>query len=194
MMRKHLVAAGAALLFAAPLLAQAPSHNMAGMGSGSGAMMNMAESYKAVQQSQLELQRHLLLAMADSMPENLYRQHATPIQRDFAQQVEHAAGSVNMVLNATLHTPMPARMDTAQYLNSRAGLKGFINAQYDAAEATLRGLSGADYNKTVNLFGMKTLPAWQVFDEIHEHTFWTAGQIVANFRNNGMAPPGFGFF
>ena len=193
MIRKTLLNVGLAMLAAAPLTAQA-AHNMAGMGGSQGASMNMPDSYKQMQQSALETQRHLLLAMADSMPENLYRQHATPIQRDFAQQVEHAAGSVSMVLNATLHTPMPARMDTAQYLNSRAGLKSFINAQYDAAEATLRGLSASDYNKTVNLFGMKTLPAWQVFDEIHEHTFWTAGQIVANFRNNGMAPPGFGFF
>lgn len=193
-MRKTLVTAGAALLFAVPLLAQAP-HSMAGMGGGPGAApTDMPEAYKQVQMSALELQRHLLLAMADSMPERLYRQHATPIQRDFAQQIEHAAGSVAEVLGATIHAHGPAPMDTAQYLNSRTGLKSFINAQYDWAEGVLHNQSATERSQMVSLFGMKTLPAWQVWDEIHQHTFWTAGQIVANFRNNGMAPPGFGFF
>ena len=38
------------------------------------------------------------------------------------------------------------------------------------------------------------MPGWQVWDEIHTHTVWTAGQVVANFRKNGMAPPAFTFF
>ncbi|HEY2806385.1 MAG TPA: hypothetical protein VGI92_11070 [Gemmatimonadales bacterium] len=189
--RSIIIAAGAALLLAAPLAAQQAMSGMNMSGNSAGAM---PDSYKQVQLAALEMQRKTLLAMADSMPERLYRQHATPIQRDFAQQIEHAAGSVGMVAAGTFHIPGPARMDTAQYLNSRAGLKGFINAQYDWATAALRNQSAADRSQTVNLFGMKTLPAWQVWDEIHEHTFWTAGQIVANFRNNGMAPPGFGFF
>ena len=45
----------------------------------------------------------------------------------------------------------------------------------------------------VSLFGTD-MPRWQVWDELHEHTFWTAGQVIANFRKHGMAPPGFGFF
>jgi hypothetical protein len=188
MTRKSLIAAGAALLMAAPLAAQ--QHDMSAM-SGAG---GMPDSYKQVQLSQLETQRKLLLSMADSMPERFYRQHATPIQRDFAQQVEHAAGSVSEIAAGVFHVPGPAAMDTARYLNSRAGLKGFINGQYDWAEGVLRNQSAGDRAQTVSLFGMKTLPGWQVWDEIQQHTFWTAGQIVANFRNNGMAPPAFGFF
>ncbi|MGH7527974.1 MAG: hypothetical protein ACREMX_14870 [Gemmatimonadales bacterium] len=45
----------------------------------------------------------------------------------------------------------------------------------------------------VDLFGM-SMPAAQVWDEIYTHSIWTAGQIVANFRKNGMAPPAFTFF
>ena len=41
----------------------------------------MPESYRQVQLSALELQRRLLLAMADSMPETEYRDKMTPIQR-----------------------------------------------------------------------------------------------------------------
>jgi len=153
----------------------------------------MPDSYKDVQMSALQLQRRALLAMADSMPERLYRDKVTPIQRDFAQQIEHAAGSVPMVVAMVLHVPGPAQQDTSRYLNTRAGLRAFVNGCYDWAEATLRNQTAADRAQVVNLFGTQ-MPAWKLWDELHQHTFWTAGQIVANFRKNGMAPPGFGFF
>ena len=38
------------------------------------------------------------------------------------------------------------------------------------------------------------MPRWQLWDELNQHTIWTAGQVVANFRKNGMAPPSFLFF
>jgi DinB family protein len=153
----------------------------------------MPESYRQVQVRALELQRHALLAMADSMPERLYRDKVTPIQRDFAQQIMHAAGSFGFVIPMALGVPRPTLPDSAASLASRTALRAYINACYDWAGGILRGQSAADRARTVNLFGQQ-MPAWQVWDEMHQHTFWTAGQIVANFRKNGMAPPGFGFF
>jgi hypothetical protein len=152
----------------------------------------MPESYRQVQVNALELQRRMLLAMVDSMPESLYRDKATPGQRDFAQQVEHAAGSVVFILTRFLGATGPGnRPDSAAYLNSRAGLRGYVNWVYDWAAGVLK--SQGDRSKQVEFFGA-TVPAWQVWDEIHQHTMWTAGQVVANFRKQGMAPPGFGFF
>ena len=166
-------------LLAAPLSAQQPAGDM-------------PESYRAVQTKALELQRTLLLAMVDSMPERLYRDKATPAQRDFAQQIEHAAGAVVFIATRFIGaTPPTNRPDTAAYLNTRAGLRGYVNGVYDWAAGALKAQT--DRSKEVNLFGTK-MPAWQVWDEIHQHTWWTAGQVVANFRKNGMAPPGFGFF
>lgn len=174
-----MVAAGCAMLLGVPAAAQTS---------------DMPESYRQVQVKALELQRTMLLAMADSMPESLYHDKVTPIQRDFSQQIEHAAGSVVFIVTRFLGAPRPANSDTSKsYLNSRAGLRGYVNGVYDWAETTLKNQSAADRAKTVNLFG-KSMPGWQVWDEIHQHTFWTAGQVVANFRKNGMAPPGFGFF
>jgi hypothetical protein len=57
----------------------------------------------------------------------------------------------------------------------------------------MRNQTAADRNMTTQLFG-QSMPKWQVWDELHQHSFWTMGQVVANFRKNGMAPPGFGFF
>lgn len=173
-----LAAAALAALPAVPLMAQDA----------------MPESYRQVQLSALALQRRSLLAMADSMPENLYRDKVTPIQRDFAGQIHHAAVPFQMFLprfmGAAAATGLP---DTAAIFNTRAGLRAYVNAIYDYAEGVLRTQSAADREAMVPFFGSQK-PRWLVWDELHQHTFWTAGQVVANFRKHNMAPPGFGFF
>ena len=151
------------------------------------------ENPREVQIRMLEHQRQFLHSMADSMPERLYRDKATPVQRDFAQQIHHAAGAAAFISRQTMSGPALSLPDTAKALNTRAGLKSFIDASYDYAAALLKGQSAASRAETVSLFG-KQMPRWQVWDEIHTHTVWTAGQIVANFRKNGMAPPAFSFF
>lgn len=155
----------------------------------------MPATYKAVQLSALKLQRKTLLAMADSMPERLYQQRATPIQRSFGEQIMHAAGSAAMIAGGFARSTraQAALPDSTAAANTRAGLDAYINAAYNFCEATLAAQTSAERGATVNLFG-NMMPGWKVWDEIHEHTFWTAGQVVANFRMNGMAPPGFGFF
>ena len=141
----------------------------------------------------LEHQRKFLLAMADSMPERLYRDKATPQQRDFAQQIHHAANAAAYIASTTMNGPKLALPDTAATFKSRTGLRAFVNAAYDYAGALLRDQTAAARGQTVDLFG-ESMPRWQVWDEIHAHTIWTAGQVVANFRKNGMAPPAFTFF
>lgn len=155
----------------------------------------MPASYRQVQLAALKEQRRLLLSFADSMPERLYRSKATPIQRSFAEQVQHAAGSAAFI-SGSYTSATRARWsfaDTAAANGTRAGLKAFINSAYDFAEARLAAQTGADRAATFDLFGTQR-QGWQIFDEIYSHTMWTAGQIVANFRMNGMAPPAFGFF
>jgi hypothetical protein len=141
----------------------------------------------------LEHQRKFLLAMADSMPERLYRDRATPEQRDFAQQIHHAANAVAFIASTTMNGPKPVLPDTAAAFKDRAGLRAFVNGAYDYAGTLLRDQTPAARAETVKLFG-QSMPRWQVWDEIHTHTVWTAGQVVANFRKNGMAPPAFTFF
>ncbi len=158
------------------------------------ARAQMPESYRQVQLSALQLQRRSLLAMADSMPESLYRDKVTPVQRDFASQIHHCAVPFAMFLPRFMGSPAPTGLpDTATALNSRAGLRAYINGVYDYAEGVLRNQSAADREVVVPFFGSQK-PRWQVWDELHQHTFWTLGQAVANFRKHNMAPPGFGFF
>lgn len=151
------------------------------------------ENPRESQLRMLENQRKLLLSMADSMPERLYRDKATPGQRDFAQQVHHAASAAVFIGRGSTGGPRPTLPDTAATFNTRAGLKQYINGAYDYLAGLLRDQTAAARTETYTLFGQQ-MPRWQVWDEIHTHTVWTAGQVVANFRKNGMAPPPFTFF
>jgi hypothetical protein len=151
------------------------------------------ESYRTYQLRQLDHQRGFLLAMADSMPEKLYRDRAAEGQRDFAQQIHHAADGAIFVASKTMNVKPAALPDTAAALNSREGLRRFVNAAFDQLDGWLQKQTPQVRAETVDLFGQK-MPRWQVWDEIQTHTVWTAGQAVANFRKNGMAPPAFSFF
>jgi hypothetical protein len=146
-----------------------------------------------VQLKMLEHQRKVLLQMVDSMPERLYRDKVTPVQRDFAQQIHHAASSAAFIAKSMMNGPDMTIADTATVFRSRAGLRGFVVAAYDYAAELLRTHPEASRAENVDLFGTQ-MPRWQVWDEIHMHTVWTAGQIVGNFRKHNMAPPAFTFF
>lgn len=146
-----------------------------------------------VQLKMLEHQRKVLLQMVDSMPERLYRDRVMPTQRDFAGQIHHAAGAVASISRATMNGPALAMIDTSAVFNTRAGLRSFVVAAYDYATTLLKNQTDAARAETGDLFGLK-MPRWQIWDELHMHTVWTAGQVVANFRKHNMAPPAFTFF
>ena len=158
------------------------------------ATWKMPAEYKAVQRQTLETHRQLLLSMADSMPEAFYRDNVTPIQRDFVQQIQHAAGSAYLLAAAfAIGERPPALPDTTTAFANRAGLRAYINAAYDSMDRMIDGQTEANRHEMIKFFGTE-MPRWQVWDEITTHTVWTAGQIVANFRKHGMAPPAFQFF
>ena len=91
---------------------------------------SISPEYRAVQARALTMQRRLLLAMADSMPESLYRDKATPVQRDFAQQIRHAAGEAHRIAALTMGVTGGAELpDTASALARRAPASGATSMQ-----------------------------------------------------------------
>ncbi len=155
----------------------------------------MPEEYRGIQLRAQETQRALLLAMVDSMPEALFRHAAADGQRDFAEQVHHAANA-NQYIVAHYQLgwdSLPVRPDTAVVFNTRAGLRAFVEASYAFSIRVLRDQAAADRQALIWYFGQK-MPRWMVWDELNQHTIWTAGQIVANFRAAGMPPPSFLYF
>lgn len=157
------------------------------------AKFSMAKDYRAVQQAALKSQRKLLVSFADSMPEKLYRDRATPPQRSFSEQVHHIVSANAFIAGMFLKGQPTPPADTAAIFNSRAGLKKYINDTYDMLDKMIADQTDAERDTQVKFFG-NFIPKWQVWDELNQHSMWTAGQIVANFRKNGMAPPSFLFF
>jgi len=155
----------------------------------------MPLEYRDIQLRAQETQRTLLLSMVDSMPERFYRSAAAEGQRDFAQQIHHAANANQYIVAHYIlgWDTLPIRPDTALIFNSRTALRGFITASYEFSIRTLQGESPEDRQATIWYFGQK-MPKWMVWDELNQHTIWTAGQIVANFRSHGMPPPSFLYF
>jgi hypothetical protein len=155
----------------------------------------MPAEYRDIQVRAQETQRTLLLSMVDSMPERLYRTAAAAGQRDFAQQIHHAANANQYIVSRYIlgWDSLPIRPDTAAIFNSRAGLRGFVAASYEFSLKTLRQQSRDDRQLLIWYFGQK-IPKWMVWDELNQHTIWTAGQIVGNFRAHGMPPPSFLYF
>jgi len=154
----------------------------------------MPSEYKAIQAQALRGARRLLLAMTDSMPEQFYRDRATPPQRDFAQQVGFAAGEAYRVgaFAAGIGSPPPAG-DTTVAFASRGGLRAYVSTIYDRLDDWLAKQSDGARNERIDFFGTD-IPRWLAWDEIAGFTTWTEGQLVANFRKHGMAPPGYMFF
>jgi hypothetical protein len=155
----------------------------------------MPPEYREIQLRAQETQRALLLSMVDSMPEVFYRTAAAEGQRDFAQQIHHAANADQYIVARYIlgWDSLPVKPDTARIFNSREALRGFVAACYDFSLTVLREESPADRQTLIWYFGQK-MPKWMIWDELNQHTIWTAGQIVANFRSHGMAPPSFLYF
>jgi hypothetical protein len=154
----------------------------------------ISPEYRTIQSSALASQRKLLLSFADSLPESLYRDKATPAQRDFVQQVHHIVSANAFISHRWIKLEPWKDGDTAQVFKNRQNLKAYINQQYDALDAMLKNQSDADRNERVKFFDGRLLPRWEIWDELNQHAMWTAGQVVANFRKHGMAPPSFVFF
>ncbi|MEE8384747.1 MAG: DinB family protein [Dehalococcoidia bacterium] len=147
-----------------------------------------------VQRRQLEWQKNTMLQMVEAMPENLYSDKATPEQRSFAEQILHAAGFAPMVCGQFIAGTVASLPDAEAAGASTASMAGYITAAYDFCLEALAGQSDADRQTIIEFFGMMSIPKAETLDHVYRHTTWTLGQVVANFRKHGMAPPEFGFF
>ena len=154
----------------------------------------ISPEYRTIQRRSVEMQRRTLLALADSMPERLYRDRLTPVQRDFAQQIGHAAGEAYRIGAVVMGLDqVPSLPDTSKAFASRAALDGYINFAFDQVGKWVDAQSDVERRQVIDFFG-NHVARWMVWDEISGYTIWTAAQLVGNFRKNGIAPPAFSYF
>ncbi len=149
---------------------------------------------RAKHQAMLQMEQRMILSFIDSMPQQWFRDRATPPQRDFAMQLFHAAVTYPLALSRFLGAPsLPNAMDSTAATASKDALRGYVNTVYNWSVDFLRHQTDSARTAQVRLFGMP-MPGWQVWDELHQHTMWTLGQVVANFRAHDLRPAPFIFF
>lgn len=153
----------------------------------------MPAEYREVQRASIASQRAFLHAMVDSMPVARYDIVDNPGQRTFAGHVYHAAVANAQAVDRFIDGPDYVAPDEATAVASRAGLKAAVDSGFDYIAALLEAQPEDDRQATMRFAG-RTVPGWQFWDELNEHTYWTLGEIVGNFRAAGMAPPAFRFF
>jgi hypothetical protein len=153
----------------------------------------MPAEYREVQLRSIESQRAFLHAMIDSMPAAQLASIDNPGQRSFAGHVYHAAVANAQAVDRLIAGPAFDAPDEATAVGSRAELRAAVDAGFGFIREALARQTESERQAPIAFAG-RTIPGWQLWDELNEHTYWTLGEIVGNFRSLGMAPPPFRFY
>ncbi len=151
-----------------------------------------AQEVKPTLLDDFQRQRRNVLGMVDAMPEEGLRTAPTEGVRDFAAQIEHVVTGNLSIISSGVDQPHTIEgFDPEVYLNSRAELKRFVNAGYDAVIAMIEAVPPADMTGTTLLFGQFRVQRWELIEAAYEHGVWTLGSTVPYIRLQGGTPPGY---
>ena len=127
----------------------------------------------------------------EAMPETGYGLKPTPEMRSFAQQMLHLSdGNFGIGTAATGATP-PADMKDLEKIpdQSKANVTKIVLASYDFVINAVKGMSDAQLNETVKLFGRFEMTKTQALAKVFEHQTHHRGQTTVYIRLAGAKPP-----
>ena len=138
----------------------------------------------------VEVHKASVIKFIDAAPDSMLGFRPTPGVRNFAEQIEHAAGSDALIahLAITGSDKVPPLGDPKVYLHNKAALKTFAIAAMDHTIQMLRGVGDAAMEENIVQFGNKVTRA-RALMELLDHFPWTLGQTVPYLRLNGVTPP-----
>jgi hypothetical protein len=139
----------------------------------------------------VENHKGAVLLYIDAAPDSMLGFRPTRGVRNFAEQIQHAAGSDALIADLAITGStknMPSFGDSAQYLHNKAALKVFAAAAMDYTIKMLRGVSDAAMDENIVQFGNKVTRG-RALMELLDHFPWTLGQTVPYLRLNGVTPP-----
>jgi uncharacterized damage-inducible protein DinB len=172
-MRARIFAAIAALSAALPLAAQAPMISQAGL-------IAVVENHKGA-----------VLRYIDAAPDSMLGFRPTPGVRNYAEQIEHAAGSDAFIVQLAITGStkgIPSMGDSAVYLHDKAALKKYAAAAMDYTIARLKTVTDAQLTEVITS-QRRQMPRARALMELLDHFPWTLGQVVPYLRLNGVVPP-----
>jgi len=160
--------------------------------NGSGNTDHSAPSYDMKAQSLVDLQalQKKFVDLATAVPGEKFTWRPSPDSRSFAEVFLHVAGERYQILALMGATP-PAGFDgkaLEKSTTSKAAIIEELNKTEQFAQATITGMSNADFAKLLPKLGPQANAGDVVYilvADAHEHL----GQLVAYARENGIVPP-----
>lgn len=130
-----------------------------------------------------------LVQLAEAMPADKYGWRPGEGVRSFAEVLGHVAAGYYMGA-ASLGSPVPAGVDPGKLeaVSDKAAAIASLRAAIDHFKAACKGVSNADLETPVDLFGMK-LNKRRVMLLMQGHGHEHTGQAIAYARMNGVVPP-----
>jgi uncharacterized damage-inducible protein DinB len=127
----------------------------------------------------------------EAMPENGYALKPTPEMRNFAQQMLHLSDANYGLGNAAAGAKIPDGIKDLEKSTdlSKANVTKLTLASYDFVIDAIKGLSDAQLNETVKLFGRFEMTKAQAIAKVFEHQTHHRGQTTVYIRLAGAKPP-----
>ena len=149
-------------------------------------------SYDMKAQSLVDLEalHKKFVDLATAVPGEKFTWRPSPDSRSFAEVFLHVAGERYQILALMGATP-PVGFDGKAFeksTTSKADIIEELNKTEQFAQATIRGMSNADFAKLLPKLGPQANAGDVVYvlmADAHEHL----GQLVAYSRENGIVPP-----
>ncbi|MGH7700715.1 MAG: DinB family protein [Gemmatimonadales bacterium] len=130
-----------------------------------------------------------LAQLAEAIPQEKYAWRPAEGVRSVSQVFVHVA-SANFFFPTLVGVPATSRppRDAEQSVTDKAQVVDWLKRSFDHARAAIRGMSEADLDKPVDMFGRPSTYRYVLLTMVshaHEHL----GQSIAYARGNGVVPP-----
>jgi uncharacterized damage-inducible protein DinB len=146
-----------------------------------------AKGVRADMIAQLDDAAGKIQQLAEAIPQDKYSWRPAAGVRSIGEVVMHVTGG-NYYLPTFVGVKAPADAPQGENVADRATAIQQLRRSFDHARTVIRGLSDADLDKPVTMFGQQTTGrgvALTTVSHAHEHL----GQLIAYARSNGITPP-----
>ncbi len=144
--------------------------------------------YQAVLASWNDIGRKLL-AMAEDFPEDKYDFKPVPVQRSFAEQLLHVAGS-NDLFTQVAKDQKPVDDESRAHYPTKAAVVAYLKKSFGEGAALIQAKGDRGMTETAtDAESGQHLQLTDLAYEIIEHSGEHYGQLVVYYRTAGLVPP-----
>jgi uncharacterized damage-inducible protein DinB len=130
-----------------------------------------------------------LIAMAEDFPEEKYEFRPNPVQRNFAEQLLHVAGS-NDLFTDVAKGKKPTDDESRTNYKTKAAVVGYLKKSFAEGAAVIREKGDGGMAQSVkDSESGRVLPLTALAYELIEHSAEHYGQLVVYYRSAGLVPP-----